>query len=182
VHLPIATPPAVCTLVLCSFKKYSNVRRVCGGGSNIVVKFIAPLVSLVRISNHDCLSPIALPDALSTLLYLNLRSGKKTLSELDANFLLSPDHPDVPRRLEKTRVTTRRLSPLDLCDAIVKHNLDTSTKFQAFAKRQRLEGDETWATWCMKATGKKLAETISMALQLHSAEDTLRFQGARSLA
>lgn len=76
--------------------------------------------------------------------------GKKPLTELDANFLLSPGHPDLPRRLEKTRVTTRRLSPLDLCDAIVKHKLDTPTKFQAFAKRQRLEGDETWVTWCMK--------------------------------
>jgi len=83
--------------------------------------------------------------------------------------------------LESARVTTRRLSPLDLCDAIIKHNLDTATKFQAFAKKRRLDGDDSWVSWCMKTGAKKLGETISMALQLQSADESLRFQGVSRL-
>ena len=55
---------------------------------------------------------------------------------MDPEPVFSPGHDPMPKDLVARREGTRRISPEEIYSTVVKHKLDTVTKFFAFAARQ----------------------------------------------
>jgi len=90
-------------------------------------------------------------------------SGRKPVSDLDKDYLLSPGHEEVPVRLLKRRSGDQRLQPLAIYHTVVEQRIASLPEFMSFAETQRLAGDPRWAEMCIRMTQAKVREMIASA-------------------
>ena len=105
--------------------------------------------------------------------YLVCPSAKKSKDDLDPEPLMSPGHDTFPAQLQARREGTRRISPSEQYDTVVKQGLTTVTKLFAYAARQHAAGDKSWLTLCVRQGEKKVRELISISHAISTAEVTL---------
>ena len=110
----------------------------------------------------------------SAFSYLFAPTARKPKEDLDGEYVLSPDHPDLPQKLMTKREGVRRLQPLEVFSTIVAQRLDTIMKVFGFAARQLAAGDPAWVSHCMKHPPQKLKQAISSALGISSADESLK--------
>ena len=80
---------------------------------------------------------------------------------MDPEPVFSPGHDPMPKDLVARREGTRRISPEEIYSTVVKHKLDTVTKFFAFAARQLAAEDKSWVNLCMKLKEKGAKEATA---------------------